>query len=62
MKLFATIQSERGKPVTKSGNEHINISILNEERKEIINLNVNEQGIYTLKVDTALVNVNDIPM
>lgn len=28
MKLFTTITSERGKPVTKSGNEYIDIDIL----------------------------------
>jgi hypothetical protein len=29
MRLFTTITSERGKPVTKSGNEYISISVTN---------------------------------
>ncbi len=37
MKLGATITSERGKPVTKTGNERLEISI-NDENKEILSL------------------------
>ena len=32
MRLFLEAQSERGKPVTKSGNEWIHITILDEKR------------------------------
>jgi hypothetical protein len=35
MKLFLTSTSERGKPVTKSGNDYIEIKIMNENREII---------------------------
>lgn len=35
MKLGATITSERGKPVTKTGNEYINISITDDNNEVI---------------------------
>ena len=35
MKLFTTITSERGKPVTKSGNENLHIEIKGENRQVI---------------------------
>lgn len=37
MKLHLTATSERGKPVTKSGNEYIKIEIKNEKREVIAN-------------------------
>jgi hypothetical protein len=38
MKLFTTITSERGKPVTKSGNEHITIDLQDEKRDKIASI------------------------
>jgi hypothetical protein len=38
MKLFLTATSERGKPVTKSGNEYIEILLSDEKRKSIVKL------------------------
>lgn len=38
MKLYAAITSERGKPVDKSGNEYINVSIKDENRETISEL------------------------
>lgn len=40
MKLFTTIISERGKPVTKSGNEFISVTITGEDRENILQLNI----------------------
>jgi hypothetical protein len=37
MKLFTTITSERGKPVTKSGNEYIEININTVDRNQPTN-------------------------
>ncbi len=34
MKLYLTATSERGKPVTKSGNEEINITLTNDRRQK----------------------------
>jgi hypothetical protein len=34
MKLFLTATSERGKPVTKSGNDEINITLTTERRQK----------------------------
>lgn len=44
MKLFATIQSERGKEVTKSGNDFINIVIYNKDRRIIYKMIINATG------------------
>ncbi len=42
MKLFTTITSERGKPVTKSGNEHISVHVIDENRKVIAHIKILE--------------------
>jgi len=44
MKLFATIQSERGKEVTKSGNDFINIVIYDKDRRIIYKMIINAIG------------------
>ena len=44
MKLGATIQSERGKPVTKTGNEYLNIEVLNEKKYPVIQLHAKPFG------------------
>ena len=48
MKLFTTITSERGKPVTKSGNEFINMEIQDENREVIYNFKIQttDTGTY----------------
>jgi len=40
MKLFLTASSERGKPVTKSGNEYIKCEIIDEQQNELITLHI----------------------
>lgn len=40
MKLGAIITSERGKPVTKTGNEYLSISIKDERQESIAELHV----------------------
>ena len=62
MLLHTTITSERGKPVTKSGNEYINVSILNDKREEIFNLTLKHTGLYQMTIDKDLLNIDDIPM
>lgn len=51
MKLHTTISSERGKPVTKSGNEYLKIEIVNEKRQRI--------GLITCDID-GLILKNEI--
>ncbi len=50
MKLHLTANSERGKPITKSGNEYIKIEIFNQARKLVGKLHIldkdNEPYIY----------------
>lgn len=38
MKLGVTVSSERGKPVTKTGNDFIDISLLDEHGRNIIKM------------------------
>lgn len=40
MKLYAKINSERGKEVTKSGNEYIKVDILDRNRNDLITLHL----------------------
>jgi len=40
MKLFLTAKSERGKPITKSGNEYLKVDIIDEGRQPIITLHL----------------------
>lgn len=40
MKLFLTATSERGKPITKSGNEYLICEILSEDRRKLITLHI----------------------
>lgn len=59
MKLYATINSDNGKEVTKSGNEFIHIVVNDENRENIIGLHierdVNDDGRDTIE----LVNYKD---
>lgn len=38
MKLHLTATSERGKPVSKSGNDFVEVSIMDENRQKIVKL------------------------
>lgn len=61
MNLFTTITSERGKPVTKSGNEYIVLYLQDENRQNRIRMQVSMNktggGAYT---GTMHVNLTDI--
>ena len=48
MKLHAKITSERGKPVTKSGNEYLEVLVNNEQRENVYMFTVEkrENEIY----------------
>ena len=49
MKLHTTITSERGKPVTKSGNEYIEIIVQGENHTNILELKlVANESNYTI--------------
>lgn len=47
MKLFTTITSERGKPVTKSGNEYIEIDINIEARQPTHRIRIMNDGLLS---------------
>lgn len=50
MNLHLTTESERGKPVTKSGNDFISIIIKGHNRKNILELKIEDTGDkYTIK-------------
>lgn len=66
MKLYATMTSERGKPVSKSGNEYLQIDILDEDRQSLFTLclkksyyNINGQN-YTLTINNYQAQYIDI--
>ena len=40
MKLYAPTTSERGKPVTKSGNEYLICEVLDENQSKLITLQI----------------------
>ena len=40
MKLYATISSERGKTVSKSGDEYLEIEVYNETRKKVVEIKI----------------------
>ena len=40
MKLYATTTSERGKTVSKSGNEYLEIEIYNEKREKVAEIKI----------------------
>lgn len=44
MNLFCKIESERGKPVTKSGNDYIDIEVLNENREVVLDITLQPYG------------------
>ncbi len=44
MKLGATITSERGKPVTKTGNDYITVQIKNEREEIVCTLHIEDGG------------------
>jgi hypothetical protein len=48
MKLHATITSERGKPVSKSGNDRLEISVVNENRKQVALITILPSGSVIL--------------
>lgn len=50
MKLHLTTESERGKPVTKSGNDYIEIKVKGEDRKDFLELKIiNEETYYRIE-------------
>lgn len=49
MKLHLTATSERGKPVTKSGNEFINIDFSNENRECLYRIHHTPKAITLMK-------------
>lgn len=53
MRLFLTAQSERGKPVTKSGNEVLLISTQDEKRNAIITIALDIDGLGQWHVKKA---------
>lgn len=52
MKLHLTATSERGKPVTKSGNEYLRIEIRNDKRELTALITLDEYGIILLNKTT----------
>jgi hypothetical protein len=44
MKLFLTATSERGKPITKSGNDWLKIEVVNEDREVIFTKTLTAQN------------------
>lgn len=40
MKLYATTTSERGKQVTKSGNEYLVCEVIDDQRQKLITLHI----------------------
>ena len=56
MKLFLEANSERGKTITKSGNEFLEIIITDEERKNVCKLNV------YYKIDTQEILTTFMPL
>jgi len=45
MKLYTTIASERGKTVSKSGNEYLEIEIYNETREKVAEIKITPEKI-----------------
>lgn len=61
MKLYATTTSERGKPVTKSGNDVICIR-LTKERQGVFDIMFDGDKIEVLRYfDASITTVNYIP-
>ena len=60
MNLFTTITSERGKPVSKSGNEHLHVDIVDKYRQAIatIDIRVHDNGTATVNWDNFISNVH----
>ena len=57
MKLFLTATSERGKPITKSGNDWLHIDIIDEHRRAIASTHITyfkENNRATLNIDNFI--------
>ncbi len=54
MKLGATITSERGKFVTKTGNEYLNINLNNEKGNIVYRVHYTEKSIVILEDDKCI--------
>ena len=52
MRLFLTATSERGKPVTKSGNNHVKVILSDDKRTNLVELNaeVRSDGSILIEV------------
>lgn len=57
MRLHLTATSERGKSVTKTGNDYIKIGIVNEDRKPLFNIVVNYKS-ETMEIFTHFEPMN----
>lgn len=55
MKLGATVTSERGKAISKTGNEYLSISIKNEKQETIANITIEDSNIR-IDYERALIN------
>lgn len=57
MKIHLTAQSERGKPVTKSGNDELRVVIRGEDREVLATLLIiddsEDTGDYRMRVETS---------
>lgn len=70
MKLYTTTKSERGKEVTKGGNEYIRMEMINEKRESLLSLMARyENGIISIEVyhdsktaSVTVLDVQDIPL
>lgn len=56
MKLFLTAKSERGKPITKSGNEEINITLTNERRQKF-DIKFTGESIEVMRYSDATIDI-----
>ena len=50
MKLFLTATSERGKPITKSGNDWLKIEVVDENRKVIFSKTIETKQVYLNRI------------
>jgi hypothetical protein len=58
MRLYAIVTSDTGKPVTKGGQECITITINNEQRAILAQIEVHKDHTLTIKSNKATTIVN----
>ncbi len=54
MKLHLTATSERGKPITKSGNDYLELEVKGENKQNILELNITDTGEYYVLTGYAI--------